>query len=204
MKRILFLALLLAFLHPLSAQHTSLSVSTQLHTPFWLFLDEVLQNDYATLSLEIPAIPLGNHELRVVLDDPARHTFGQQMIFTSFPKVLVINRQGPYFGWEEKGHHPTDIPMADAMDFEEAKAALIAESYDNTRLTLAKQIVAHNPMTASQVTEICKLFSFESNRLEFAKYAYPYCKDKNKYYLVNIAFSYDATKRELDAFLKGQ
>ena len=77
------------------------------------------------------------------------------------------------------------------------------ESFDNSKLTLAKQIVSANPMSASQITNICKLFSFESNKLDFAKFAYGYCVDPNKYYLVNEAFSYDSSKRELNEFIKG-
>ena len=58
-------------------------------------------------------------------------------------------------------------------------------------------------MSASQIANICKLFSFESNKLDFAKYAYGYCVDRNRYYLINEAFSYESSKRELDEFIKG-
>ena len=57
-------------------------------------------------------------------------------------------------------------------------------------------------MSASQILGICKLFSFESNKLEFAKYAYEFCVDKNKYFLLSEAFTYESSKRELSEFVK--
>ena len=57
-------------------------------------------------------------------------------------------------------------------------------------------------MTADQIKEICKLFSFESNALEFAKTAYTRCINPEKYYVVNRAFKYEASKRELDEYIR--
>ena len=77
------------------------------------------------------------------------------------------------------------------------------ESFDDTKLALAKQIISSNPMTVNQIVNICKLFSFESKKLEFAKFAYSYCTDRNKYYLLNEVFTYDSSKRELNEFIQG-
>ena len=77
------------------------------------------------------------------------------------------------------------------------------ESFDDTTLTMAKQGVSNNPMTATQIVNICKLFSFESIKLEFAKFAYAFCTEKNKYYLLNEVFSHDSSKRELNEYIQG-
>ena len=245
MKRLLLSAITLFLILPLFAQNVNhkatvrpknqggatvhhdpvgLTVSSRLNTAFWVYIDEVLQNERPVKSISITDIPEGDSFVRVVLDDDESHCFGQDLEFSRNALSFVIDRQGNYYGWEPASHsiRPEltmplvleDIPMIPSMpmappmmserDFEEARTALANESFDNTRLTLAKQIVAANPMCAAQVTEICKLFSFESNKLAFAKYAYPYCVDKNKYYLVNTAFSYDSSKRELDSFLQEQ
>ena len=199
-----------------------LTVSTRLNTPFWIYIDEVLQNEKPIRSISIINIPAGDSYVRVMFDDDESHSFGQYLEFSRKALSFVINRQGSYYGWEAANHSirpemtislvteqpPMLPPMGPLVmpdpDFKEACDALVAESFDNTRLTLAKQIASSNPLCAVQVMDICKLFSFESNRLAFAKYAYPYCVDKNKYYLVNGAFSYDSTKRELDSFIKEQ
>jgi hypothetical protein len=89
------------------------------------------------------------------------------------------------------------------QDYDEAYQVISKESFDSSKLTVAKQVITSNPMTASQILGICQLFSFESNKLEFAKFAYTYCVDKNKYYLLNEAFSYESSKRELSKFIEG-
>ena len=59
-------------------------------------------------------------------------------------------------------------------------------------------------MTVSQIAQICRQFSFESNRLEFAKYAYSFCIEKHKYYMLNEVFTYDSSKQELNEYLQGK
>ena len=88
-------------------------------------------------------------------------------------------------------------------DYNEVVRMISNESFDDTKLTVAKQVISNNPMTASQIVNICKLFSFESNKLEFAKFAYPYCTEKNKYYLLNEVLTYDSSKRELNEYIQG-
>ena len=87
-------------------------------------------------------------------------------------------------------------------DYDAAYQLISDESFDSSKLTLAEQVVSSNPMSASQILGICKLFSFESNKLEFAKFAYEFCVDRNKYFLLNEAFNYESSKRELNEFIK--
>jgi hypothetical protein len=89
-------------------------------------------------------------------------------------------------------------------DFDAAMAMLSNEKFDDTRLTLAEQIVSNNPMTVSQIAQICRQFSFENNRLELAKFAYPFCVEKHKYYMLNEVFTYDSSKQELNEYLQGK
>jgi hypothetical protein len=91
----------------------------------------------------------------------------------------------------------------DPQDYEYAYQMIDEESFDNSRLKLAKQIVSSNPMSVNQIMGICKLFSFESNRLEFAKCAYRHCADKNRYFMVNEVFNFESSKRELRDFVMG-
>ena len=77
------------------------------------------------------------------------------------------------------------------------------ESFDSSRLELAKQIVSTNPMSVNQIIGICKLFSFESNKLDFAKFAYRHCTDRNRYFMVNEVFNFESSKRELRDYMMG-
>lgn len=97
---------------------------------------------------------------------------------------------------------PTCYPM-DPSSFEAAKATISKTSFDDTRLSIARQIASSNCLTAAQIRDIMRLFSFESTRLEFAKFAYPYCYDKGNYFMVNDAFTFSSSIDELNKFIYG-
>lgn len=89
------------------------------------------------------------------------------------------------------------------QDYDYAYKMIADESFDSSRLELAKMVVSTNPMTANQIMGICKLFSFESNKLDFAKCAYRHCTDKNRYFLINEVFNFESSKRELRDYIMG-
>ncbi len=86
-------------------------------------------------------------------------------------------------------------------DFNAAKASVKSKSFSDSKMALAKQISESNCLTAQQVKELVQLFDFESDRLEFAKFAHPYCLDQNNYYKVNDAFDFESSIEELDEYI---
>ena len=56
-------------------------------------------------------------------------------------------------------------------DFVNAKKTIESQSFEDSKLTIAKQIAMSNCLTSSQVKEIIELFNFEISRLDFAKTA---------------------------------
>ena len=90
------------------------------------------------------------------------------------------------------------------QDYEYAYQMIADESFDSSKLKLAKQIVSTNPMSVNQIIGICKLFSFESNKLDFAKFAYRHCTDKNRYFMVNEVFNFKSSKQELRDYIMGE
>ena len=93
-------------------------------------------------------------------------------------------------------------PMHPA-DFDRVKYSIESKTFDDTRLTIARQVISSNCLLSDQVREIMMLFSFEDTRLELAKYAYGYTYDIGNYYLLNDAFKFDSTIEELDEFIMG-
>jgi len=79
--------------------------------------------------------------------------------------------------------------------------AIRNESFSSDKLAVARQAVLFQNVRANQVVEIGNLFSFESDRLEFAKMAYKNTVDKHNYYLVNSIFHFSSSKRELNNFI---
>lgn len=89
-------------------------------------------------------------------------------------------------------------------DFNTFRNQISARPFDNTRLTVAKQACMHNCLTADQIANICRLFSYESTRLNFAKYAYDYCYDRYRYFLVGRAFVNSASVDELNRYISSR
>lgn len=78
------------------------------------------------------------------------------------------------------------------------------KSFDDSKLTLAKQATSANCLKASQIKRLLELFSFEDSKLELAKHAYSYCFDPQNYYQVNDAFTYESSIEELDEYIGGR
>jgi hypothetical protein len=94
-------------------------------------------------------------------------------------------------------------PMATSA-FETAKKSISSNSFENTKLEVAKQIMGQNCLTSEQVLQVTKLFGFENTKLEFAKFAYSHTYDKGNYFKVNDAFTFESSKSELIEFIKGE
>ncbi|PKP04293.1 MAG: hypothetical protein CVU11_05310 [Bacteroidetes bacterium HGW-Bacteroidetes-6] len=93
-------------------------------------------------------------------------------------------------------------PM-DQGAFMQAKSSIQAKSFDDSKLIIAKQVLASNCMLCSQVKELMMLFSFEDSRLDFAKFAYGHTYDIGNFYMVNDAFDFESTIDELNNYING-
>jgi hypothetical protein len=90
----------------------------------------------------------------------------------------------------------TCMPMS-ANDFNNAKNSIGSKDFEETKLTVAKQIAKTTCLTATQIRDIVMLFDFEQSKLEFAKFAYPGCFDKQNYYIINDSFDFESSVEEL-------
>ncbi len=75
------------------------------------------------------------------------------------------------------------------------------QSFDSERLKIAKHAAANGELTSHEVSEIAKLFSFESTRLDFAKYAYDYTIDKKNYVVVHQVFQFSSSVSQLQDYI---
>ena len=94
-------------------------------------------------------------------------------------------------------------PM-DQGEFESAKGSIKSKTFEDSQMTLAKQVTKANCLTSAQVQEIMNCFDFESNKLEYAKFAYDYVYDRGNYYKVNDAFEFESSIEELDEYIQGR
>ena len=88
-------------------------------------------------------------------------------------------------------------------DFSAALSTIKNSSFDETRLSTAKQILSSNCVKADQVVQMCELFSFEETKLDFAKFAYTHTIDRSNFFKVNNVFSFSSSKEELNNYIMG-
>jgi len=97
------------------------------------------------------------------------------------------------------GVYGCPYPMS-ASDFESAKASIKSKSFDDSKLTLAKQIIGSNCMLCSQIKELMLLITFEQTRLDLAKFAWHHNLDRGNYYKLNDAFTFESSIDELNQY----
>lgn len=102
-------------------------------------------------------------------------------------------------GWGNGNYHSGRAVSYET--FQSMKQSLRRENFENTRMTIAKQLIDRNQFETAQVKEMLQLFSFESNRLELAKYAYRNTVDKRNYFSVGDVFSFSSSREELSRYI---
>ena len=86
------------------------------------------------------------------------------------------------------------VPMTQ-MDHSRALTLIKSRSFESDRLATAKQQT--RCMTTQQIHQITATLTFESSRLEYAKFAYPSCADPANYGQINSLLTFESSKREL-------
>ncbi len=125
---------------------------------------------------------------------------------------------GPGHGAPAPGHGygrpaPRPLPPASARpvppagrpvayyELEEKIRYMELLTFDSRQLSYAKSFVRGKALTASQIERMVREFSFDSNRLSLAKYAYRYCIDPGNYYKVERALTFISSKEELRSYI---
>lgn len=89
-----------------------------------------------------------------------------------------------------------------AAEFNRVLRTIDAEWFEGNKIKSATHIVRSHRLSTAQVMEIMRLFTFENNRLELAKLAYTNTVDKWNYREVYSLFSFQASKTELERYIR--
>lgn len=92
------------------------------------------------------------------------------------------------------------IPMSQP-EFLNVKQSIASKTFEDSKLTIVKQVIGANCLLCSQVKEIMLLFDFEDTRLQLAKFAYGYTYDIGNYYQLNDAFDFESSIDELNEYI---
>jgi hypothetical protein len=97
---------------------------------------------------------------------------------------------------------PIGCPMPlSPGEFSDLKRSISSKTFEDSKMTIAKQVVGNSCLLSSQVKELMMLFTFEESRLDFAKFAYGRTYDIGNYYKVNDAFTFESSIDELNQFI---
>jgi hypothetical protein len=88
-------------------------------------------------------------------------------------------------------------------DFAEAQRSVSSKNFEDSKMTIAKQITGANCLTADQVKRMMRTFTFEDSKLEYAKFAYRKTFDIGNYYKLNDAFEFESSIEELNEHING-
>ncbi len=89
-------------------------------------------------------------------------------------------------------------------NFNAALATIKKQSFEETQLKTAKQIITANCLNVDQIIQIANTFNFEDNKLDFAKYAYDFCIEPRNYFKLNGIFSFSSNVDELSDYVQSR
>ena len=98
-------------------------------------------------------------------------------------------------------HGPVPCPPSEFM---EIKQLVRSADFENDKMNIAKQATSAHYFYVDQIADIARLFDFEHNKLEYVKFAYDYCIDRNLYYKLNSIFEFSGSKDELNDFINSR
>jgi len=93
------------------------------------------------------------------------------------------------------------VTAMSSADFSRAKTSVQNQSFSESRMKTAKQFTRANCLNVNQIREIMDLFSFDDDRLEYAKFAYDFCVDKRNYFQLSDGFKFSSSSDSLNDFL---
>ena len=88
--------------------------------------------------------------------------------------------------------------------FSKAMDNISSSTFEDSKMTVAKQVTKANCLTSAQIAEVMGLFSFEDSKLQYAKYAYDFCYNQGDYYEVNSAFTFESSIEDLNQYLESK
>jgi hypothetical protein len=100
---------------------------------------------------------------------------------------------------------PVNVPVAiSRAELNDIISSADKISFSSTKLATVKNALNGKYVMSSQVAELVKLFVFESDKIDLAKYCYDITLDKSRYYVVNDSFSFSSSIDELNEFIKNR
>ncbi len=89
----------------------------------------------------------------------------------------------------------------DQAQFAGIRQSVASKTWDESRVTIAKQVISSNCLLSSQVRDLMSIMEWEESRLDIAKFAYGFTYDIGNYYKLNDAFEWEQSIQDLNAHI---
>ncbi|WP_205512252.1 DUF4476 domain-containing protein [Longitalea arenae] len=116
--------------------------------------------------------------------------------------ATVPNIKDPRYNNFPRNNNNTAPRAIDDVTFASFMETIKHESFDDSRMAIARSGIDQNYFTAAQAKQLISLFSFESSKLEIAKYMYGKITDPKNYFIVYNAFTFSKSKEELGEYIR--
>ncbi|WP_299758854.1 DUF4476 domain-containing protein [uncultured Pontibacter sp.] len=90
--------------------------------------------------------------------------------------------------------------LLSARELDRAVEAIRSRDFESTKLSIARDALRGGSIMADDLKRLLLELEYESNRVEFAKYAYDYLCDQEHFYYIYDLFRFDSSVRELEEY----
>lgn len=213
-------------------QQESLTFQSQAGEMFVVYIDGDLYNRGPQSMVVLHNVPLGRHEVNVVLKQPADKIVTLYLdVNASMPRhfvsydvhrgILSVFAEGNYGGAYPQPPMPPSQPMGNYQpqqpvvvvpnipvrtdaEVDQIIQNLRDEPFDDSRLSLSEAAAGSMLYTAQQIARMVDVFSFDSNKLTFLKSYYRRCADPENFYICIQQLNMKSNRDELTAFINAR
>lgn len=102
--------------------------------------------------------------------------------------------------------NPTQIQheAVSEVDFENLLTAIKNQSFEGDKDNYIKTYMKNAYLTTTQIKTIINLMTYDSSKLDIAKFLFTNCVDKQNYFHVAEAMQFSSSKNDLNNFVKGK
>jgi len=137
------------------------------------------------------------------IDVPARSRINAMIDRQSRFRINKIFALAPLPVWQApvcNNPVPVFYGMND-FEFDQLVHTISRLSFESTRMQVAKQAIASNYFTSRQVSDLIRLMTFESGKLDIAKAAYHKTVDQQNYFIINDQFTFESSIMDLNEYI---
>ena len=227
MKKLLFLpllAFLFSFSNGFAYDYSSLVITPDDDSKYTIILDDHEQKGYGRIEFE--NLRGGEYYLKIIKHKRNNWGYGEEQeviyrsyitidescdIYASIDKYDRFNidkeicRNAKPKHKKKKYRHDDDNyyhkEKVSSREFHKIKKTIEDQWFDDTKVSVSKQVIRDYNISVEELVDILNLLSFESSKLELAKYAYDNMYNTRGFYQVYDVFSFSSSVEELSEYI---